>query len=189
MIRGRFGFWFAGNWFLGLLSGCLGPVTEFKQTQFIPLVQATILPIKQENICIDLSFDDEDHRAIILSVQDWNKALNGDLQLTIDNGMCVAWIMPIAIHEILSNQPAQALAFTDITRVIYLVRQRISSETMLSDVIRHELGHLLGVGHHPNDQGLMGGHFSRAGYAIIDDWSLQQARKAITHSFRFFDEN
>jgi hypothetical protein len=179
------------------LAGCISAASshnssvEVKYHSTVGTVRLTDLPkpplpkyvgeyLFKKNICIDPAFNHIDRMAFTQAITQWNHALGGRIILTYNREGCDWHIVSLVVDEnYASSANRTTLAFANAIGgdTINIIRVRIGNdETKLERVTMHEIGHLLGVDHPTDMQGLMAEYYS-PGYASIDSRTLNSVLK------------
>lgn len=134
------------------------------------------------DVYIDIDFRVSEREKIERVVREWDNAIGGMRIEVVGNyrgdgigeivrrrGIIIKKIG--AEHYLVDDTGGRALAFTDAINgsVIYIIRGRVS-EDILEPVIRHEMGHIMGVEH--QDDGLMYYRFNLFDYQCIDEKTI-----------------
>jgi hypothetical protein len=178
--------------FLLMLGGCLGP--DYLVTSIGPAAPAEAASLREGvshytdhrsaaaakpeivGIAIDDQFDMYQRAKILRAVNEWNHVLNGFVRFDIDPAATKGPVWVIAPmrggrpppvrgtifgHALAATQPVPPLGGVV---VVYVDRVRGYD---LTSVMRHELGHVLGLGHDPNGR-LMSSHYTPSRQQCID---------------------
>jgi hypothetical protein len=182
--------------FLLTLGGCLGP--DYLVTSIGPSTPEEAANLRERQphytshrsaaakpeivrIAIDEQFDIYERAKILRAVNEWNHVLNGFVKLDIDpkadhgqfwvivpmDGGRPPPVRGVSLgHALATTQ--QALPVGGLVTV-YVDRVRGYD---LTSVMRHELGHVLGLGHDPNGR-LMSSHYTGSRQQCIDRAAAQ----------------
>lgn len=184
-----------------LLTSCATNISHnwgkigYWYTENTPYVQQGI----RYNVFIDQSFNSTERNSLLKAVGHWNYVLNGQIQLriidfkpvNITNDPLEYWFLKVdnqcqGIIDIDTFYQenyidATALAYTDDIggNIIYFDMERITPR-LLMGVAEHEIGHLLGAKHQPED--LMASNQSENEEVCID-------RNTVFQVVNYFDLN
>jgi len=177
--------------FLLTLGGCLGP--DYLVTSIAPSTPEEAANLREREphytshrsaaakpeivrIAIDDQFNMYERAKILRAVNEWNHVLNGfvrfDIDPAADHGQ--VWVIvperggrPPPVHGMIVGH---ALAATQtappIGGVVTVYVDRVRGYDLAS-VMRHELGHVLGLGHDPNGR-LMSSRYTASRQQCID---------------------
>jgi hypothetical protein len=177
--------------FLLALGGCLGPDYLVTSTGPAALEEATNLREGEPHytahhavaarpeivrIAIDDQFDMYQRAKILRAVNEWNHVLNGFVRLDTDPAADKepVWIIvpmrggrpPPVSGMIIGHALAATQAVEPIGGVVIVYVDRVRGYDLAS-VMRHELGHVLGLGHDPDGR-LMSSRYTASRQQCID---------------------
>jgi hypothetical protein len=182
---------------LPLLGGCLGPEYLVTHTPNDPSVREETASLRESQphytrhpaaavkpeivrLAIDEGFDTYDRARILRAVNEWNHVLNGYVRLDMDPARdmelsTAVWVVAPQRGGRLAPAPAgtfsnHALAVTQplwSTGGMVIVHVDRVGARDLAGVMRHELGHVLGLGHDANGR-LMSARYSTHHQRCID---------------------
>ena len=182
--------WLFGMFLALVFVGCY-TMPQFTYTH-APIYQGQSKVIE---VFVDKQFSDDDKVSISNALNDWNYALNGYERFQIvllDFDMVVSDIRRaergVLILRIDSRSrfiPKSDVdgtvvdAFTDKIggHLIYVVRDRISGQTVLENVLRHEIGHTLRTRHIMDSKSLMNPVLSPVYSRCIDYATMKSVAK------------
>jgi hypothetical protein len=177
--------------FLFTLGGCLGP--DYLVTSIAPSAPEEAASLREREphytshraaatkpeivrIAIDEQFDMYERAKILRAVNEWNHVLNGfarfDIDPAADHGQ--VWVIvpmrggrpPPVSGMIIGHALAATQAVEPIGGVVIVYVDRVRGYDLAS-VMRHELGHVLGLGHDPNGR-LMSSRYTASRQQCID---------------------
>jgi hypothetical protein len=178
---------------LPLLGGCLGPENLVAHAPDDPsAVKETVnlreserhytshraATAKPEIVRLDIDdrFDAYDRAKILRAVNEWNHVLNGFVRLDIapmvDDGRPAAdrspsWkVVPAPQGALFSNALAVTYPLRRAGGMVIIYVDRLAGRDLVG-VMRHELGHVLGLGHDPKG-GLMSTRYTANDQRCID---------------------
>jgi hypothetical protein len=178
---------------LALLGGCLGPDYLVARPPSDPLAIEETASLREGErhytshraaaakpeivrIDIDERFDIYDRAKILRAVNEWNHVLNGfvrlDVALMIGDGRRTAdrspsWkVVPAPQGGLFSNALAVTYPLRGVGGMVIVYVDRLSGHD-LAGVMRHELGHVLGLGHDSNSR-LMSTRYTANNQQCID---------------------
>jgi hypothetical protein len=177
--------------FLFTLGGCLGP--DYLVTSIGPAAAEEAANLREREphytshrsaatkpeivrIAIDDQFDMYERAKILRAVNEWNHVLNGfvrfDIDPAADHGQ--VWVIVperggrpppvrgmIVGHALAATQPVAPIG-----GIVIVYVDRVRGYDLVS-VMRHELGHVLGLGHDPNGR-LMSSRYTANRQQCID---------------------
>jgi predicted Zn-dependent protease len=136
------------------------------------------------SIWIDERFDKDEKIEIKKAITDWNWALNGRIviadevaKVDLDRGFGEVWaVVKQKPEEVGDDIDKKVLAYVyRENNAIYVIRERIEDEIAISYIMRHEIGHLLGIEH--TDRYLMYQYFSWNWFKCIDQVTAGEIAK------------
>jgi hypothetical protein len=177
--------------FLFTLGGCLGP--DYLVTSIAPSAPEEAASLREREphytshraaaakpeivrIAIDDQFDMYEWAKILRAVNEWNHVLNGFVRLDInpatDQGQ--VWVIvpmrggrpPPVRGTIVGHALAATQTVPPIGGIVTVYVDRVRGYDLVS-VMRHELGHVLGLGHDPNGR-LMSSRYTANRQQCID---------------------
>jgi hypothetical protein len=177
---------------LPLLGGCLGPENLVAHTPDDPSVVEETASLREGErhytshraaaakpeivrIDIDERFDAYNRAKILRAVNEWNHVLNGFVRLDIapmmDGGPTAdrsqSWkIVPATHGALFSNALAVTYPLRRVGGMVIVYVERLNGRDLVG-VMRHELGHVLGLGHDPKSR-LMSTRYTANNQQCID---------------------
>lgn len=149
---------------------------------------------KDISIWIDERFDKDETLEIRKAITDWNWALNGKVviadevgKIDLEKGFGEVWVVVKQKTEDLDHDvDNKTLAYVRRSdNAIYLIRDRIQDDIAISFIVRHEMGHLLGIDH--TNRYLMYPYFSWSWFKCVDQ--ITAGKIAKEWGFRIWELN